>query len=79
MSDVLEPLVADLVEWVAGGRSYVDVMEAWKTSCPRLPVWEEANRRGLLVCTRDANGVRWVSLTPEGKELLHARRTPRAS
>jgi hypothetical protein len=31
------------------------------------------------VCTRDANGVRWVSLTPEGKELLHARRTPRAS
>jgi hypothetical protein len=23
-------------------------MEAWRTSCPQLPVWEEANDRGFV-------------------------------
>src|SRR3546814_1175180 len=44
-----EPLILDLVEWVARQpRSYAEVMEAWRTSCPRLPVWEDAVDRGLV-------------------------------
>lgn len=40
---MLEPLLLDLLEWVATEtRSYAEVMEAWRTSCPRLPVREEA-------------------------------------
>ena len=45
----LEPLVRDLVEWVAREpRAYADVIDAWRTSCPRLTVWEEACERGLV-------------------------------
>ena len=42
-----EPLVLDLVEWIARTpRPLNDVMEGWRTSCPRLPVWEDAVDRG---------------------------------
>lgn len=45
-----EPLVLDLVEWVAQKpRPLDDVMEAWRTSCPRLPVWEDAVDRGFVI------------------------------
>ena len=72
MADTIEPLVRDLVAWVGNGRTYVDVMDAWKTSCPRLPVWEEANARGLLERNRDADGTEWVRVTSAGKDLLCA-------
>src|SRR5215203_3795036 len=43
-SDRIHSLVLDLLEWIDGEpRPYVEVLEAWRTSCPRLPVWEEAN------------------------------------
>lgn len=49
MSETLEPLVRDLVQWVAAEpRPYAEVLEAWRTSCPRLTVWEEAIDRGLV-------------------------------
>jgi len=35
MFDAVESLVLDLLEWVANGeRSYDEVMDAWRTSCP---------------------------------------------
>jgi len=49
MSDPLEPLVLDLLEWIGPHpRPYAEVLEAWRTSCPRLPVWEQANKRGFV-------------------------------
>ena len=49
MSDPVEPLILDLLEWLAARpRPYAEVLEAWRTSCPRLPVWEEANTRGFI-------------------------------
>jgi D-3-phosphoglycerate dehydrogenase / 2-oxoglutarate reductase len=49
MSDPVEPLILDLLEWIGPHpRPYAEVLEAWRTSCPRLPVWEEANQRGFL-------------------------------
>jgi hypothetical protein len=49
VSDSLEDLILDLLEWLRpGSRRYGEVMEAWRTSCPRLPVWEDANQRGLV-------------------------------
>lgn len=74
MADTIEPLVADLVAWVGTGRRYTEVMDAWKTSCPRLPIWEEANARGLLARDRDATGTEWVRLTAAGEDLLRERR-----
>lgn len=65
-TDPTDALVRDLVTWVgAGGRAYADVMDAWKTSCPRLPVWEEANARGFVETDRGM-----VRLTARGRDLL---------
>ena len=45
----VERLLLDLVGWIAERpRAYVDVLDAWRTSCPRLPVWEEAVDRGYV-------------------------------
>ena len=58
MSETLEPLVLDLVTWCAADeRSYVDVLDAWRTSCPRLTVWEEAVARGLLETRPSPSGL----------------------
>ncbi len=77
MIDPVEPLILDLLEWVSGGeRSYAEVMEAWRTSCPRLPIWEEANERGLIQCERAADGRTCVRLTPAGSEWLSKQRAP---
>jgi len=66
MSDPIEALILDLLESLAPKpRGYSDVIEAWRTSCPRLPVWEEANDRGLI---RRSGSL--VALTPFGRELL---------
>jgi len=75
MSETVEALVLDLLEFVASGeRSYADVIEVWRTSCPRLPVWEEANERKLIARER-VNGKEMIRLTPEGAAALKARVT----
>jgi hypothetical protein len=72
---VVEALILDLLEWLAArDRSYEEVLETWRTSCPKLPVWEEANDRGLV--TREERGGRCiVSVSPSGYVLLHGRKT----
>lgn len=71
MSSTVDALILDLLEWIAAEpRSYDEVMEAWRTSCPRLPVWEDASDRGFVVRERsDGRGVR-VLLTPAGRKFL---------
>ena len=57
MPEIHQPLILDLVEWVdKGPRPYAEVMEAWRTSCPRLPVWEDAVDHGYLVRSQAADG-----------------------
>jgi hypothetical protein len=71
-----EPLILDLVEWVARRpRAYAEVMEAWRTSCPRLPVWEDAVERGLVERRPEA-GDALVRVTAAGLTYLeqHGRR-----
>jgi hypothetical protein len=49
MTDNLESLILDLLEWLGSSpRPYSEVLDAWRTSCPRFPVWEEANDRGFV-------------------------------
>jgi hypothetical protein len=49
MTPETKALVIDLVAWLAERpRPYFEVMDAWRTSCPRLPVWEEANDRQFV-------------------------------
>jgi D-3-phosphoglycerate dehydrogenase len=71
---VVEALILDLLEWLAKAeRSYEEVMDAWRTSCPRLPVWEDANDRGL-VTREEANGRCIVRITASGLALLDQRK-----
>jgi hypothetical protein len=75
MPETIEPLIADLVEWVAQApRSYSEVMETWRTSCPRLTVWEDAVDRGYLVREKVGGGSVIVKVTPEGKRFLAERK-----
>ena len=74
MSDAVETLILDLLEWVAKGeKSYEEVMNAWRTSCPKLPIWEDANDRGL-VAKQYENGRELIKITPSGLALLEQRR-----
>jgi hypothetical protein len=71
VSEIIEPLLVDLVAFVAREeRPYLEVMDAWRTSCPRLPVWEEANARGYLTRARGSRGEWLVHATAEGREFL---------
>jgi hypothetical protein len=64
VSPEMEALVFDLLLWLGTGpRPYREVMDAWRTSCPRLPVWETACERGLV--ERSSVGVR-VSAIGQG-------------
>ena len=80
VSDPVESLLLDLLEWLGPGpRPYAETLEAWRTSCPRLPVWEEANERGFISRHRPVgDGGALVSVSVAGKEYLHRHRGPSA-
>ena len=71
MSDIITPLIRDLVASVAAGpRPYQEVLEAWRTSCPRLTVWEDAVDGGFVVVTGSDAGDLQVVATERGRALL---------
>jgi hypothetical protein len=74
MTDNVENLILDLLEWVERkDRTYQETMDAWRTSCPRLPVWEDATERGFVE-TASAEGRSLVRATPAGLALLKEKR-----
>jgi hypothetical protein len=72
-------LILDLLEWLAARhRTYLRVIEVWRTSCPRLPVWEDAKDRDF-VAQENFNGRGIVRITPAGFAFLQQRRTSQRS
>ena len=72
-----ESLILDLLEWLAKcDRSYEEVMDAWRTSCPRLPVWEDANERRLVV-KEYVQGRCIIKIIARGRTFLEQRRLPK--
>lgn len=75
-SPALRALILQLVAWIeARPRTYGETMEAWRTSCPRLSVWEDALSAGLIAVVpipggRLQDGA--VQITPQGAALLRA-------
>ena len=65
-------LTLQLLTWIASQpRTYADAMEAWSTSCPRMPIWEDAVSEGLI----EVNGTgamreRKITLSARGQALL---------
>jgi len=72
----INPLVLDLLDWLAlQPRPYAEVMDVWRTSCPRLTVWEDAVDLGFVVRRHDETaGLALVGLTPTGHRMREARR-----
>jgi hypothetical protein len=76
MNDPVDALVLDLLEWIGPGpRPYAEVIETWRTSCPRLPVWETANERGLVEQLHGEGAAAQVVVSARGREALRGRRT----
>ena len=72
MTETTDPLVLDLVEWIGREpRLYAEVIETWRTSCPRLTIWEDAIDRGYVTRQPMAGGVR-IALTESGANFLRA-------
>jgi len=75
MTETTDALVLDLVEWICREpRPYSEVIEVWRTSCPRLTIWEDAVDRGYVVRQPAAGqGVR-IAITARGEQFLRDNR-----
>jgi D-3-phosphoglycerate dehydrogenase len=69
-------LTLELLNWVAERpRTYGETMAAWRTSCPRMPIWEDARDDGLvtLVGGEVEYDAAQVGLTPLGRAARDRR------
>jgi len=74
MSDALRYLTIQFLAWVAERpRTYAETMEAWRTSCPRLSVWEDATLAGLVCLEGGPDRQTLVRLTPAGQAALESQ------
>jgi hypothetical protein len=68
MSEEPSLIMIQFLAWVADRpRNYAQTMEAWRSSCPRLSVWEDAVIEGLVRIESNAN--RTVRLTKRGSAM----------
>jgi hypothetical protein len=75
VTNTVDALILDLLEWIGPKpRAYAEVMEAWRTSCPRLPVWEEANARGFIERRHVQGKAALVAVTASGRAFLAQHR-----
>jgi hypothetical protein len=72
-------LTVQFLDWVAETpRTYGDAMDAWRTSCPRLSIWDDAIRDGLVRVEQGGGPMRQalVVVTKRGRIVLQQRRRP---
>ena len=73
MAEPASALTREFLRFIASRpRTYAETMEAWRSSCPRHPVWDDAVNEGLIeVAGRGEPGrPSLVSLTAKGRALL---------
>jgi hypothetical protein len=76
--DTVDTLILDLLEWLSPNpRPYAEVIDAWRTSCPRLPVWEDANDRGFIARHSSPGSGVLVSVSASGTAYLREHRHAR--
>jgi hypothetical protein len=64
-------LTLQFLGFVADGRTYGETMEAWRSTCPRMPIWEDAVRDGLVrIENRGAMKSSRIVLTARGRARL---------
>jgi hypothetical protein len=71
MAESADALVLDFVEWIAREpRFYSEVIAAWRTSCPRLTIWEDAVDHGYVERQTIAGVGLIVTVTEHGEKWL---------
>jgi hypothetical protein len=76
VTDAVDSLILDLLEWVGPvARPYGEIMDAWRTSCPRLPVWEDANDRGYIARLYVPGQGELIAVSPAGADHLRRHRS----
>jgi D-3-phosphoglycerate dehydrogenase len=71
VATTVDALILDLLDWIGPNpRPYSEVIEAWRTSCPRLPVWEEANERGFIERSHEQGRGTVVFVSALGRDFL---------
>jgi hypothetical protein len=79
MSNVIDSLIRDMLAWIGDdGRPYGEVLDAWRTSCPRLTVWEDAVERELVAFDGSVAGEITVKVTPAGQRFAAVQNCPSA-
>ena len=66
-------LLLELLAWIeARPRTYSETIDAWRSSCPRHPVWDDASAAGLVRVVRDGRSLNdsAVALTELGRAAL---------
>jgi len=77
MKGMTDATTLELLDFVSRRpRTYDETMDAWRSHCPRLLVWEDALLAGLVSVVRSEGGSR-VELTPSGKAALRRRKRDR--
>jgi hypothetical protein len=75
MAETADPLVLDLIEWIAREpRTYSEVIATWRTSCPRLTIWEDTLDHGYVSRKTVAGAGVVVTVTEAGENFLRAHR-----
>jgi len=63
----------EFLTWISTRpRTYAEAMEAWRSNCPRHPVWDDALNDGLIQIVDTGGAAKQVTviLTPRGRTLL---------
>jgi hypothetical protein len=77
MAEAPSLIMIQFLTWVADRpRGYAETMDAWRTSCPRLSVWEDAVIANLV--RLDGPDGRAVKLTERGAAVLRQARNQEA-
>lgn len=70
-----DALTLQMLDWIEQGKpSYAEVLDVWKSTCPRLTIWEDACASGFVDAAAGMAGK--VSLTEKGKRFLFQTSRP---
>ncbi len=76
MLEAASPLTVEFLTWISiRPRTYAEAMEAWRSTCPRHSIWEDALVDGLIQVVEcgDTMDQGQVALTARGRARLEGR------
>jgi hypothetical protein len=80
MPEPVTLLMLEFLAWVSNRvRTHAEAMEAWRSSCPRHTVWEDALVDGLIQVEGGPLREAEVSLTPRGRAILDENHSPKST